>query len=171
MELHTPAGVAEAELERDIRTTMRQFLYAASGDAAPSERWRPILADPNARLLAGTGDPETLPGWLTEADLDFYTTEFQRTGFRGGLNWYRNFDRNWELLGAFSGAKITQPTLFIWGDKDPVFDIPSMRTRLERMPDSIPHLRKLSLAGCGHWVQQERATEVNEAMIAFLQSL
>jgi len=164
-------GVAEAELERDIRTTMRQFLYAASGDAAPSERWRPILADPNARLLAGTGDPETLPGWLTEADLDFYTAEFQRTGFRGGLNWYRNFDRNWELLGAFSAAKITQPTLFIWGDKDPVFDIPSMRTRLERMPDSIPHLRKLSLAGCGHWVQQERATEVNEAMITFLQSL
>jgi pimeloyl-ACP methyl ester carboxylesterase len=164
-------GVAEAELERDIRATMRQFLYAASGDAAPSERWRPILADPNARLLSGTGDPASLPAWLTEADLDFYTAEFQRTGFRGGLNWYRNFDRNWELLAAFSGAKITQPTLFIWGDKDPVFDIPSMKARLDRLPESIPHLRKLSLAGCGHWVQQERATEVNEAIIAFLQSL
>ncbi len=164
-------GIAEAELERDVRATMRRVLYAASGDASPSERWQPILPDPNAGMLTLTGDPETLPDWLTEADIDFYTAEFQRTGFRGGLNWYRNFDRNWELLAPYSGAKIMQHTLFIWGDSDPVFEIPGVRARLERMPNFIPNLREVSLAGCGHWVQQERATEVNEAMIAFLQSL
>src|SRR5256714_1432208 len=164
-------GVAEAELQQDVRATMRRLFYAASGDAAPSARWQPIQADPNAHMLTGTRDPETLPAWLTEADLDFYAAEFQRTGFRGGLNWYRNFDRNWELLGAFSGAKITQPTLFIWGDNDPLFDIPGVRARVERMPDSVPHLREVSLPGCGHWVQLERAAAGNEAMIAFLQSL
>src|SRR5712692_3999646 len=164
-------GVAEAELERDVRVTMRRFLYAASGDASPTERWQPILPDPSAQVLTLMGEPRTLPDWLTEADIDVYTAEFQRTGFRGGLNWYRNFDRNWELLGAYSGAKIMQPTLFIWGERDPVLDIPGVRARLERMTMFIPHLRKVSLAGCGHWVQQERATEVNEAMIAFLQSL
>jgi pimeloyl-ACP methyl ester carboxylesterase len=164
-------GVAEAELERDVRATMRRMLYAASGDAPPSERWQPILPDRNASMLTLTGDPGTLPDWLTEADIDFYTAEFQRTGFRGGLNWYRNFDRNWELLAPYSGAKITQPTLFIWGEKDSVLDIPGVRARLERMPNFIPNLREVSLPGCGHWVQQERASQVNEAMIAFLQSL
>jgi pimeloyl-ACP methyl ester carboxylesterase len=122
-------------------------------------------------MLMLMSDPKILPDWLTGADIDFYTAEFQRTGFRGGLNWYRNFDRNWELLGPYSGAKITQPALFIWGDIDPVFEIPGYKTRLERMPNFIPNLREVSLAECGHWVQQERASEVNEAMIAFLQSL
>ncbi len=164
-------GVAEAELERDVRTTMRRFLYAASGNALTSERWQPILPDANAQMLMLMGDPETLPDWLTGADIDFYTAEFQRTGFRGGLNWYRNFDRNWELLGPFSGAKIMQPALFIWGENDPVFEIPGVSGRLERMSNFVPHLREMSLAGCGHWVQQERATEVNEAMLAFLRSL
>ena len=164
-------GIAEAELERDVRTTMRRVLYAASGDAPPAERWKPIMPDSGAHMLTSTGDPDTLPGWLTEADVDYYSAEFERTGFRGGLNWYRNFDRNWELLAPFSGAKITQPTLFIWGEQDPVFEIPGVSTRLERMSNFIPNLHTVALASCGHWVQQERATEVNEAMIAFLQRL
>jgi pimeloyl-ACP methyl ester carboxylesterase len=164
-------GIAEAELERDVRTTMRWFLYAASGEAPPAERWKPVLHDPGAHVLTSTVDPQTLPGWLTEADVDFYTAEFQRTGFRGGLNWYRNIDRNWELLAPYSGAKIAQPTLFIWGEDDPVFEIPGMGRLLERMSNFIPNLHKVALAGCGHWVQQERATEVNQAMIAFLQGL
>lgn len=164
-------GVAEAELESDVRTTLRRFLYAASGDAAPNERWQPIMPNTDAGMLTTTGNPETLPGWLTEADIDFYAAEFARTGFRGGLNWYRNFDRNWELMAAYSRARIQQPVLFIWGDKDPVFDIPNARARLEKMPQYISNLHPIALAGCGHWIQQERATEVNEAMLAFLKRL
>jgi pimeloyl-ACP methyl ester carboxylesterase len=82
----------------------------------------------------------------------------------------RNQQLNLKIY-TYSGAKITQPALFIWGENDPVFEIPGVRGRLERMPSFIPHLREMSLAGCGHWVQQERATEVNEAMLTFLQSL
>jgi pimeloyl-ACP methyl ester carboxylesterase len=163
--------IAEVELERDVRTTMRQLLYAASGDAPPAERWRPSMPDPSANMLTSMGDPQTLPGWLSEADIDYYSAEFERTGFRGGLNWYRNFDRNWELLAPYSGANITQPTLFIWGEHDPLLKIPSISKYLEQMPPFIPNLHTMALAGCGHWVQQERATEVNEAMIAFLQEL
>ena len=70
------------------------------------------------------GHGETLPAWLTEADLDFYTEEFKRTGFRGGLNWYRNIDRVWELTQELTpflnGAKIRQPSLFIAGEFDGV---------------------------------------------------
>jgi pimeloyl-ACP methyl ester carboxylesterase len=62
--------------------------------------------------------PGTLPAWLSAADLDFYAGEFARTGFRGGLNWYRNIDRSWELLAPFVQAKVTVPALYMAGDRD-----------------------------------------------------
>ena len=69
-------------------------------------------------VLAGTPNRRRSPPWLTEADVDFYAAEFARTGFRGGLNWYRNIDRNWELLAPFAGAAVTVPALYIAGDRD-----------------------------------------------------
>lgn len=164
-------GVAEAEMEQDVRRAILLTLYSLSGDAREGERWRPVLADPQAGMLSSGALPEALPGWLSEADVDYFTEQFQRTGFRGGLNWYRNMDRNWELTAAFSGASVHQPTLFMWGDRDPVFDIPGTGERIERQKQYVPNLRLLPFAGCGHWVQLERAAEVNAAMIAFLQGL
>jgi pimeloyl-ACP methyl ester carboxylesterase len=162
-------GVAEAELERDVRKTMCQLLYALSGDAPPSTRWQPVLPGSDADLLTGMPFPESLPHWLTEEDIEMYTSQFQRSGFRGGLNWYRNIDRNWELLAAYSGAPITQPTLFLRGDSDP--SLAHSSSQLERQPRFVPHLREQIFPGCGHWIQQERAAQVNEAIITFLQNL
>lgn len=164
-------GIAEAELERDVRKTMRQVFYALSGDAADAERWHPISSDPASGMFTSTPVPERLPGWISEADIDYFAGEFERTGFRGGLNWYRNFDRNWELTAAYSRAKVVQPALFLWGERDPVFEIPGTSARVERQKEFVPNLRQLALAGCGHWVQLERASETNEAMLAFLNSL
>jgi pimeloyl-ACP methyl ester carboxylesterase len=164
-------GLAEAEMEQDVRKTMLQVFYALSGDAAASERWHPILPNPGTGMFTETAVPATLPSWLSEEDLDYFTEQFQRSGFRGGLNWYRNFDRNWELTAPFSGATITQPTLFIWGDRDPVFEVPGTSARVERQRQFVPTMRELLLPGCGHWVQMERATEVNEAIIDFLRNL
>lgn len=162
-------GVAEAELEADVRTTMRRFLYSASGDPTPEERWRPRLPK-DAKFLDATTDPATLPAWVTEADVDFYAGEFERTGFRGGLNWYRNIDRSWELMAPLAGATIKQPALFIAGDRDGV--IVANPTAVERLPQTLPNLRRtVMLEGCGHWTQQERPAEVNAAMIEFLKSL
>ncbi len=164
-------GIAEAELERDVRSTMRRWLYGLSGDAPSAERWHPILPNPEAGSLNSAGNPTSLPSWITEADLDVYTAEFARTGFRGGLNWYRNIDRNWELLAAYSGASIPQPTLFLWGDQDPTLEIAGVRKRIEHMQQYVPNLRQIVFPGCGHWIQQERAQEVNAAILAFLQRL
>ena len=114
-------------------------------------------------------NPVTLPSWLTESDVDFYTGEFARTGFRGGLNWYRNIDRNWELLAPFTGAKVSVPALYIAGERDVVLDFPGVRQRIADMAKFVPDLRgTMILPGCGHWTQQERAPEVNTAMIGFL---
>jgi pimeloyl-ACP methyl ester carboxylesterase len=162
-------GVAEAELEADVRASLRRLLYSGSGDAPPGEAWRPVLPA-DSRLLDGTTDPARLPPWLTEADLDVYTREFERTGFRGGLSWYRTLDLSWELTAAYAGAKVTRPALFVAGDRDLV--IARMRGAVERLRETVPEIRKIViLPGCGHWTQQERPREVNAELLAFLRDL
>ena len=112
------------------------------------------------------------PAWLTEADIDVFAGEFARSGFRGGLNWYRNIDRNWELLAPFAGAKVTVPALYIAGDRDLVVRFRGAPELIANLTKFVPNLRKtIMLPGCGHWTQQERASEVNAALIEFLREV
>ena len=123
-------------------------------------------------FLSAMGKPETLPPWLTEADIDFYAGEFARTGFRGGLNWYRNIDRNWELLAPYAGSVVTVPALYVAGDRDLVLAFRGMDQLIANLAKFVPQLRKtLILPGCGHWTQQERPDDVNSAMLEFLKGL
>jgi len=126
------------------------------------------------RLSGYPGDrfpaPGPLPGWLTEDDLGFYAGEFERTGFRGALNRYRNVDRDWQDLQPWKGAPVRVPSLFIGGEKDG----PTMwgGSAIARFPGTLPGLRGSHiLPGCGHWVQQERADEVNRLLVDWLKSL
>ncbi len=161
-------GVAEAELQADVRRSLRTFYFSGSGDAPAGSAFSPHAK--TAKLLDTMRDPAQLPAWLTEADLDYYTTRFERGGFRGPLNWYRNFDRSWQRTEALAGKKVEQPALFIAGERDPV--IAWSQRQLERMPQAVPRLREtVLLPGCGHWVQQERPAEVNAALLAFLGQL
>ena len=161
-------GVADAEFAKDTRTALRKFLYSASGDV-PGEVKQPLV-DPERGWLAAMPDPEVLPSWLTEDDLDALTESFSR-GFTGALNWYRNLDRNWELTAPWDGAVVTPPALYIYGDRDPVPAFPGTPEFIESLPARMPNLRRepLELAGCGHWTQQERPDEVNAALIEFLE--
>jgi pimeloyl-ACP methyl ester carboxylesterase len=123
-------------------------------------------------LIASWPEPPALPAWLTETDLGFYAGEFARTGFRGGLNWYRNIDRNWTLLAPWAGATVGVPALYVAGDRDLVLAFRGMDQLLPALARFIPNLRKtLTLPGCGHWTQQERPAEVTAAMLAFLKGL
>lgn len=162
-------GVAEAELEADVRRSMRVFIYAASGDAPQDVTFWQKPA--NAQLLTGLPDPgDNLPPWLTTADLDYFTAEFERSGFRGPLNRYRNMDRDWEELPELATAKVTQPALFITGEMDGVRRMNP--GGIDAMKAFVPELRKVVvLPGCGHWTQQERPAEVNAEMLAFLKGL
>jgi pimeloyl-ACP methyl ester carboxylesterase len=109
-----------------------------------------------------------LPFWLNEADVDVFAAAYQRTGFRGGLNWYRNIDRNWELTAPWDGATIDQPALFIAGTNDAVITGSLGARALEDMSSVVTDLkRKLLIEGAGHWIQQERPAEVNAALIDF----
>jgi epoxide hydrolase A/B len=116
--------------------------------------------------------PNPLPNWLSEADVAFYANEFSRTGFRGGLNWYRNIDRNWALMAPFAGLKVTVPDLYVAGDRDLVVGFPGAAQLIANLKTFVLVLREtIMLPGCGHWTQHERPDEVNAALIKFLRGL
>jgi epoxide hydrolase A/B len=162
-------GKAEAEFEADIRTSLLKFLYSNSGDAPLTKRWRFIFGK-SEKCLDSATVPATLPAWLTEADLEVFTKAFERTGFRGGLNWYRNVDRSWELTPFLRGAKLLQPSLFVAGEEEMAVTV--MRQVIDTLEEVMPNLRKkVLLPGTGHWIQQERPTEVNKLLLEFLASL
>ncbi len=88
------------------------------------------------------------------------------------MNWYRNIDRNWELLASFTGARITVPALYVAGDRDLVVAFGGVAELIANLSQFVPELRKtLLLPGCGHWTQQERPEAVNSAIVEFLTSL
>jgi pimeloyl-ACP methyl ester carboxylesterase len=161
-------GVAERDLEHDVRRTMLGFLVGASGDAPTV----PDMMVGEAGMTAEFEAPTLLPGWLTELDVDHYVAEFGRTGFRGPLNWYRNIDRNWELTAPWQGALVTPPALFMVGDRDPVYHFPGGKESSAGLKRFAPNLTQtIVLEGCGHWIQQERPGEVNAALLEFLGQL
>jgi pimeloyl-ACP methyl ester carboxylesterase len=166
-------GVAETELERDVRATMQSLLFFGSGDAPTGGQGQRIDMVPRqGGFLSRMPGLPPVPSWLSEGDIDFYTGEFTRTGFRGGLSWYRNIDRNWELLAPFTGARVTVPALYVAGDRDLVVSFVGMDKAIANMAKSVPDLRgTIMLPGCGHWTQQERPREVNAALLEFLRAL
>jgi pimeloyl-ACP methyl ester carboxylesterase len=143
-------GVADAALARDVRrtlTTSRQWTSQwAEEDAAPPRR----------------------PSWLTEQELEVYVESFERTGFTGGLNWYRNIDRNWELTERVAERRVEQPALFLTGERDPVRRF----MPAEAMQGWVTDLREeVVVDGAGHWVQQEEPELVNASLLGFLGGL
>ena len=161
-------GIADDELGRDPAVTLRRTFFTLSGDVAEAQRWNPDL--PEAGFLASLAEPHALPAWMPEAELALYVDTFRRTGFRGGLNWYRNIERNWALMAPFAGAPIRVPGLFIAGRRDPVLGWAGRA--VEALPRTVPNLRgTLLIETAGHWVQQEAAAEVNAALLGFLKGL
>lgn len=166
-------GVAEEVLEADVDRTVRSFLYMVSGDIV-TDGVRDDAWDGHFPKGENVVDqfvmPKRLPGWLTEDDVAFYVSELSRTGFRGGLNWYRNLDAVMTVLAPFVGATIKQPAIYVAGALDAIAgNTPEV---LDALPGLVPGLRDVHvLPDAGHWVQQERPREVNEALVNFLTSL
>ena len=168
-QLYFQTPEAEAALGRDPRRVFRSQFYALSGDRPPSAPGG-LPAGMVPRKGAPVADAASLPPWITETDLDVYVAEFTRSGFRGPMNWWRNIDRSWELMAAFDGAAVTVPALYMVGDRDMLVAV--FQQVIATQSTLVPKLRPaVMLAGCGHWTQQERSTEVSAAMIDFLRSL
>ena len=164
-------GRAEAEIDADLRGWLLGFYFSISGDAPPWGAGGTVGTIPHgAKMRDRFSYPDPMPTWMTEDDLDVYVGEFERSGITGGLNRYRNVDRDWEDLAAFRHRPITVPALFVGGDRDgpTIWGRPS----IERFATTLPQLhRSIILPGCGHWTQQERPAEVDEALLDFLRAL
>jgi pimeloyl-ACP methyl ester carboxylesterase len=162
-------GVAEAELDGDVARVLRGFYQAPSRAAMERGRDRPA----GVSSSAGGGLLDRLPDrphgdFLTAADFETFVTAFAKTGFRGGINWYRNLDRNWSLTAYLHGARVMAPALMITAELDLVLR-PEMAHGMEIW---VPNLRRTVLIeGAGHWTQQETPAEVNAALLAFLREL
>ncbi|MGL4264609.1 MAG: alpha/beta fold hydrolase [Afipia sp.] len=153
-------GAAEAEFERDVDYTMRAVTFGVDGS---------LFLKDGQGFLGDPAIPRPLPAWASEQDHAHVVETYRRTGFRGGLNWYRNIDRNWELTAPWHGAKIYQPSIFIAGANDSVVTGILGGKRVTEMDRVLPNLRrKLIIEGAGHWIQQERPDEVNAALVEFL---
>ncbi|MFI5546845.1 alpha/beta fold hydrolase [Streptomyces sp. NPDC051815] len=161
-------GVVEAEWERDVAGSLRRLFAGTSGGAAA---FSPVVPD-GGGLLDVYPPSDGPPDWLGEGDLAVYASAFARTGFTGGLNWYRNLTANWELTAPFNRARITVPALYLAGEDDFVVR-GADRSRLdEELRRAVPGLRaSIALPGCGHWTQQERPEEVTAALTEFARHL
>ena len=161
-------GRAEAEIERDVRQWLLGFYWCASGE---------VVSGPDiSRVTTGQQMrdkfvyPGTMPGWLSDEDLDVYAGEFEYSGFFGPLCRYRNVDRDWEDLAAFAGRPVEIPALFIGGERDG----PTIwgADAIARFPQTLPRLHASTIVpGAGHWLQQEAATQCNEQLLDFLAAL
>lgn len=162
-------GPPEAELEADPYDTMRRILWAGSGEG--------FVAPTEMRPAKGTGflthipEPPSLPWeWCTEDDVRHYAADFTRSGFFGPVSYYRNLDANYEVVRGLGLDAITMPSAFIGGTRDGVLVMDS--SGLERMANELPNYRgAFMIDGAGHWTQQERPREFNEALLHILGTL
>ncbi|GBQ91965.1 hypothetical protein AA23498_1329 [Acetobacter nitrogenifigens DSM 23921 = NBRC 105050] len=170
-------GGAEVEFSRDVRLTLRKLIFAGSGDAGPR---KPDDGTPNpfgmvvrtTGLLPSLPNVTKLPEWMSSQEFEHIVTAFKASGFTGGLNYYRNLDRNWELQQANAGQLVTVPALFMIGERDPGLDIPSMNQIIASMPSLVPNLQGAHvLSGAGHWLQQGRSDEVTKLIFDFMAQL
>ena len=165
-------GVAEKELDADIRDTLLRIFYSLSADG--KEYYARFVASDNPnkaeKYLDTTTLPQRMPDWLSDADLDYYVERYQNNGFRGILNWYRCLDLYWERTQHLNGKKITQPVYFIAGKKDPTTHM--VRKAIDRLPEMIEDLREVELFDdCGHWVSSEQPNMLNQRILGFLNIL
>jgi pimeloyl-ACP methyl ester carboxylesterase len=162
-------GVADAELGRDVRRSLRGFYRDIPRELIEATKDMPMgVMGPNEGGILDRLPDGPHGAFLTAEDFEVFARAFERTGFTGGLNWYRNFDRNWETTAYLAGAKVMQPALMLTAELDPV-----LRPHLaEGMSAWVPNLRDtLLIKGSGHWTQQEKPDVVNQALLHFLRTI
>lgn len=160
---------AHAAFDADPATALRKMFHAYDG-ATPDARQSTGFLAPGVDLLHSIADDATLPPWMSPEHFGEYVDAFTKTGFKGPVDWYRCLDRNWELTAWLQDRRITVPALFLVGERDPVRHYAGAHEA--GLPDWLTDLRgRHVLPGAGHWLQQERAGEVNRLLLAFLRAL
>lgn len=165
-----PGGVAEAEYDADPHGLISRLYLSPDSPREPA-----TISDSHRSAggwISRLGAAKELPDWLAQKDLDYVVSQFENAGFRGGMNYYRNFHRNWEITEHLQGATIKMPVLFIAGVRDSVIagaDKERLTATISRAAEDLRDV--VLIPEIGHWVQQEAPEETNAAILAFLNSL
>ena len=163
-------GVAEAEFEADVRGALRRLYFASSGNS--DGRWGRHEKPHGEPMLKGLADPAEFPAWMSARDIDYYVGEFEKSGFRGPINRYRNFERDWDLMSKVADRVIHQPSLFMAGERDMVLKMFGDSDVVARMRESLADLRGAHfIPGVGHWTQQEAPEIATGHLIDWLATL
>lgn len=160
-------GVAEAEFEANVRRTFTLLFRSSKPEDGIDALGGTASVRERGGLFVDWPDDAARSVMLSEAELTYFVNRYEQTGFRGGLNWYRNHDRNWEWGKSVAGAKVEQPALMVTAGKDPVLR-PSMTEGMEQW---VPNLTRAHIEECGHWTQQEAPDELNRILVDWLASL
>jgi pimeloyl-ACP methyl ester carboxylesterase len=164
-------GPPEAELSKDVRTTVLKFAWSVSGGAAADfgdRNFGQVKYDDGVGFLDQMSMPPGPLPWFSDEDLEYFVGEFSRTGYFGPVSWYRNIDRNWETTPELDGKAPQQPVLFIAGTNDVVIRM----SPPDGMRETIPYLRGIELVeGPGHWIHMEKPEEVNSRVLKFLKEV
>ncbi|XP_010544298.1 PREDICTED: bifunctional epoxide hydrolase 2-like [Tarenaya hassleriana] len=153
------AEFAEVGTERVLK---RFFTFRTPG---------PLIIPEDKSFWGHPDTPIPLPSWLSEEDVRYYVSKFEKTGFSGAVNFYRNLDRNYELLGPWIGSKITVPTKFIVGDLDLVYHRPGMKEYINgpQFKEDVPLLEPpVIMEGVAHWINQEKPDEILHHITDFI---
>lgn len=178
------------EIEEDLRGWLWGLTYTVSGQAMIAAtkaaldagadlaamdpvdviRSGPLCMAEGTQLKDAFVYPDAMPDWFTEADLDFYTAEFERSGFGGPLSFYHNIDNDWHDLADQEGKPLTPPAMFIGGQ----YDVGTTwgAEAIERAHEVMTDYRGTHMvADVGHWIQQEAPSETNQLLLEFLATL
>jgi len=167
---HQEPGVADAECDADPRGLLSRLYLSPDAPRHPPEVTDPLRSA--GGCIPRLGAPVEAPEWLTGADLDYDVAQFEEAGFRGGVNYYRNFHRNWEITPQLAGVQVAVPTRFIAGERDVVIAGANADMLTESMGRVVPDLRGVVLLpAAGHWVQHELPEDTNVAILEFLAGL
>ncbi|KAK1663985.1 hypothetical protein QYE76_052144 [Lolium multiflorum] len=156
-------GIAEAEFALyDHRHKFKTIFGMRKPD--------PIILSKGRTFFESLDSDGTLPAWLSEEDISYYADKFEKTGFTGGLNFYRCMDLNWELSAPWTGAPIKVATKFIVGDLDALYHTPGVKDYIHKggFKANVPNLEDVViLEGVGHFLNQEKPAEVSEHICEF----
>ncbi|MEM7332795.1 MAG: alpha/beta hydrolase [Chloroflexota bacterium] len=165
-------NLPEAEFEKDVRDALVKIYFSNCGETTKEARQAMRARTPESGYLDGLIAPDPFPEWLSPEDLEQYVLAYEKSGFHGGMNRYRNMDSDWYELQHLAGKKIEQPALFLAGEYDSVLRFTPGLNLMDFIDQFYADLRgKIVIPGAGHWVQQEKPNEVNENLLAFLRDV
>ena len=163
-------GVAEAEMEADVRGSLLAMFHTLSA-ASPTGSWMAQLNHPKSSKLKDVlVTADSLPSWLTQEEFDHHVQLYERYGFRGPVNWYRNIAVMNTVTPELAGKKVSQPSAFIAGAEDDVLQYIPGQSWVDMMKPFLADLQFITfIEGAGHWVQLERPKETTREILRFLE--